>query len=151
MLPRWPLSPIVIHCVNYDIISLFIIQCRWPLSLIAIGYVNSGWLNAASWPLSSIAIVVCWILFPRHITDMVKVGLMTRKTNWYSLCEFWNIYLCHRLLTFVPRSHCSVNFLVILYLDVWYWVIEWRECREQKPLILWDALIHSFLIVVLLV
>jgi hypothetical protein len=53
--PRWPFNPIAIHFVNNEMISLnrwtrcycivnylFIMQHRWPLSSIVIGYANFG-------------------------------------------------------------------------------------------------------------
>jgi hypothetical protein len=69
----WVIDDLGTRCycnVNY----LFIMQRRCP---IAIDYVNLGWLNLASWPLSSIVIgyanygMICVI----HITDMVKCRL----------------------------------------------------------------------------
>jgi hypothetical protein len=156
----WVIDDLGTRCYC-NVNTLFIMQRRCP---IAIDYVNLGWLNPASWPLSSIVIgyanygMICVI----HITDMVKcrlddivmcehfiqnreliwlnVGLMTRKADWYSLCEFWDGIFVPSIVDLLPRSHCSVN---ILSFFIWMDDIEsLNEGNKEKPLILWDALIH---------
>jgi hypothetical protein len=60
---------------------------------------------------------------------------MTRKTNWYSLCEFWDRIFVPSIVDLVPRSHCSVNFLSFF---IWMDDIEsLNEGNAEKSLIHW--------------